>query len=94
MRPFFILQTMHLSGDQREAEGAEREIKNAVGAEDYYEADKTPHDSASPLASLRLIRSSLDEFEHAPDEENKRRRREQQNYRVDNLRDNLIDELP
>lgn len=88
-----FLFASHLSLNQREGEGAEREIEDAVGAEDDDEADKTPHNRAPPLGALRLVRRSLDEFEHAPDEEDKRRRCQEQNNRIDNLRGNLIDEL-
>ena len=68
-------------------EGAERDINNAVCAEDDNKPDDAPHDGSLPFGSLRFIPRSLDEFKHAPKEEDKSRGREKQDKRIDYLYD-------
>ena len=72
------------------AESAERDINNAVCAEDDNKPDDAPHDGSLPVGSLRFIPRSLDEFKHAPKEEDKSRGREKQDKRIDYLRDDLL----
>ena len=52
-----------------------------------------PHDGSLPVGSLRFISSSLDEFKHAPKEEDKSCGREKQDKRIDYLYDDAPEKL-
>lgn len=75
--------------DRRDAERAECDVDDAVCAEDDNEPDDAPHNRAATLLPLPLVPRSLDEFEYAPDEDDERARREKQDYRINNLHDDL-----
>ena len=61
--------------NQWKAERAEREVDDAVRAEDDDEPDDAPHDGLFTLRTLRFISRMRDELKHSPDEEDKCRGR-------------------
>ena len=90
MRPLLRDSLYRRDGkSEHSVEGAERDIDNAVRAEDDDESDNAPEDSALALLALALIPRPFDELEHAPEEEDERGGREKQDNRINNLHDDL-----
>ena len=78
--------------DIREIECPEREIDDAVCAEDDDESHEPPEDSLAALLALIPFSRPLDELIHAPEEDDERARREKQDDGVYDLYDNLPEE--
>ncbi len=81
----------HLFRNCRDAEGAEREIDDAVRAKDDHEPDDAPHNRLLPFGALRLVSRVCDELKYAPNEDHERTRREEQDKRINNLHDDLVE---
>lgn len=84
----YLLPSYRLA-NVRKIEGAKCDIDDAVRAEDDDEPNETPHNRALPLFTLRFIARMRDELKHAPEEHDERDRCEKQDYRIDDLRNDL-----
>lgn len=78
--------------DRLEIERAERDVDDAVRAEDDDEPNETPHNRTLPFFTLRLVTRMRNELKHTPEEYNERDRRKKQDYRIDNLLDDFPEE--
>lgn len=84
-----LLFTERSWNERSEVESPERNVDDAVCPENDGKPDNAPEDSVLTLFALPLVSRMRDELEHAPNEHDKRARREKQNYRIDNLYDDL-----
>jgi hypothetical protein len=74
--------------DIRQTEGPERDVDEAVGAEDNDKTDETPENRLPPFGALCFIPRLPDKLKYAPKKDHKSGARKKEDNRVDYLDDN------
>lgn len=80
-------------GWRGDTECPESEIDDAIGTKYDDEPDKAPEDCGAPLHPRGLVAGMEDELKHAPDEDDKGARREEEDDWVDYLCDDLSEQF-